>query len=497
VPAEPKRPAGLKRAGLFFLAFGSGFAILTIEIAGARLIAPAFGLSAVPWTAVIGVILAAIALGSHLGGRLADARSVPLSAVLVASAFTAALPVLGGGVPGVARAYLGFIPGAIASAIVLFAPAVLCLGAVVPYLVQADTETLGSVGRRAGDVSAAATAGSIAGSFMTGFVLLPAFPLPVLLGLTAVALLLMAALAGWILGGRVPAGLTVFGAIGLGVLGFAGTQLPPGVLHREQTLYAFVEVIESDWGDGSIVRELRQNGGSSSAEYVTTGDPAHSYAIASGLILEPVIERVESMLVLGGAALSLPAAMNRWRPDLVIDVVEIDPVVTQLAEEYFEWEPAAYPNLTVHHEDARLFLRRAEQSYDVIYLDVFDHLLTVPWTMVTVEALSEMADAMEPDGLFMANVLSPLDGAGLAFLERFQATLLEVFPHYVIYRAQPEWDVGTTQNLIVVATRDEDALPIADWEVAVTGPAGRPLTDDWAPVEYLQSKVFLEGLGWN
>jgi len=75
--------------------------------------------------------------------------------------------------------------------------------------------------------------------------------------------------------------------------------------------------------------------------------------------------------------------------------------------------------------------------------------------------------------------------------------LLEVFPHYVIYRAQPEWDVGTTQNLIVVATRDEDALPIADWEVAVTGPAGRPLTDDWAPVEYLQSKVFLEGLGWN
>ena len=57
------------RMGIFVLAFASGFAVLTIEIAGARLIAPVFGLSAVPWTAVIGVILTALAVGSHLGGR--------------------------------------------------------------------------------------------------------------------------------------------------------------------------------------------------------------------------------------------------------------------------------------------------------------------------------------------------------------------------------------------------------------------------------------------
>ena len=74
-----------RRAGLFLLAFRSGFAVLTIEIAGARVIAPVFGLSAVPWTAVIGVILAAIALGSHMGGRLADGGVFPLSGVLVVS----------------------------------------------------------------------------------------------------------------------------------------------------------------------------------------------------------------------------------------------------------------------------------------------------------------------------------------------------------------------------------------------------------------------------
>ena len=54
--AEAAHPHGARRAGLFFLAFASGFAVLTIEIAGARLIAPVFGLSVVPWTAVYAAV---------------------------------------------------------------------------------------------------------------------------------------------------------------------------------------------------------------------------------------------------------------------------------------------------------------------------------------------------------------------------------------------------------------------------------------------------------
>ena len=152
------RPRGARRAGLFFLAFASGFAVLAIEIAGARLMAPVYGMSAVPWTAVIGVILSGLALGSHLGGRLADGGRVPLPAVLMVAGLTGAIPLLGTDVPLLARDQLGVVFGAVATALILFAPSVVCLGAVVPYLVQADTESLASVGRRAGDVSAAATA---------------------------------------------------------------------------------------------------------------------------------------------------------------------------------------------------------------------------------------------------------------------------------------------------------------------------------------------------
>jgi predicted membrane-bound spermidine synthase len=497
VIAASRRPQGARRFGLFVLAFGSGFAVLTIEIAGARLIAPVFGFSAVPWTAVIGVILAALAVGSHLGGRLADQRRIPLSAVLVAAALTGALPVVGASIPWMAREFMGFIGGALTSALILFAPAVLCLGAVVPYLVKADTESLGNVGRRAGDVSAAATAGSIAGTFTTGFVLLPAFPLPVLLGLTAAGLLVMAGLSGWILGKRVSTVFIALGAIGLATLGVASAQRPADTLHQEQTLYASVRVTERDWGDGRLVRELWQNGASSSAEYVDTGNPAHWYVAASGLILEPVMDDVESMLVLGGAALSLPVAFSRWKPQVRIDVVEIDPVVTEMAAEYFAYGRAEYPNIHVLHEDARVYVRDGGELYDLIYLDVSDHLLTVPWTMVTVEAFRDMANRLKPDGLFVANVLSPLSGPGVGFLQRLRATAVEVFEEVQVYVTDSEVDPAAIQNLIMVASRDAFAVPRLDWPVAGPGAAGRPLRDAWAPVEYLQARIFLQGIRWN
>jgi spermidine synthase len=240
-----------------------------------------------------------------------------------------------------------------------------------------------------------------------------------------------------------------------------------------------------------------QNGGSSSAEYVDTRESAHEYVTASLALLEPVIDDVESMLVLGGAALTLPVVFQKRSPDMEISVVEIDPAVTELAERYFAYGESSHPNVRVHHEDGRVWLRRSAETFDIVYLDVFDHLLTVPWTMVTQEALSDMADRLGPDGLFVANVLSPLAGPGIGFLERFRATLDEVFAVERVYLTDVGLDPSVTQNLVVIASNAPEAMPPAALPETDVEPAGRPLTDAWAPVEYLQAKVFLRGLGWR
>ena len=97
----------------------------------------------------------------------------------------------------------------------------------------------------------------------------------------------------------------------------------------------------------------------------------------------------------------------------------------------------------------------------------------------------------------MANVLSPLGGPGTAFLERFRATLERVFPVSRVCLTDADADPGATQNLIVMAAFEDGALPPVDCSVSPVLAGGRAFTDAWAPVEYLQAQVFVQGLRWN
>ena len=66
-----------------------------------------------------------------------------------------------------------------------------------------------------------------------------------------------------------------------------------------------------------------------------------------------------------------------------------------------------------------------------------------------------------------------------------------------VYLTGPSIDLGATQNLVVVATVESGVLPPLPWMDAPVAAKGRPLTDGWAPVEYLQARVFVQGLRWR
>src|SRR3989304_5626186 len=64
--------AGRLNWALRFEVFVAGAVVMALEIMGSRLLAPVFGDSVFVWGSLIGVIMASLALGYYVGGRLAD-----------------------------------------------------------------------------------------------------------------------------------------------------------------------------------------------------------------------------------------------------------------------------------------------------------------------------------------------------------------------------------------------------------------------------------------
>ncbi|MFY9342831.1 MAG: fused MFS/spermidine synthase, partial [Planctomycetota bacterium] len=154
----------------------AGFGCMAAELTAVRLLAPHFGDSAYVWTNVIGVILAALAAGAWLGGRLA-ARADPAGwaarCLVAAGLLVASAPWVAGGlgswlVPAelpLDAAMPVLVRASFVATVLLFAPAMACLGAVSPLLVTSAVRGGGDVGRSVGAISAAGTIGSLLGTF--------------------------------------------------------------------------------------------------------------------------------------------------------------------------------------------------------------------------------------------------------------------------------------------------------------------------------------------
>src|SRR5476651_729312 len=67
---------------------------------------------------------------------------------------------------------------------------------------------------------------------------------------------------------------------------------------------------------------------------------------------------------LGGG--STPRAYQHYYTNVMVDMVEIDPVVVEVAKKYFNVEEAN--NFKIHINDGRVFLRQTPNIYDVILM---------------------------------------------------------------------------------------------------------------------------------
>ena len=508
---RPPAPLGILAAMRPFaagaLVFGTSAAVLVLEILAARLLAPYVGVTLETYTAIIGTILAAIALGTWLGGRLADRRDPRglLGPILILGGalslcvvpivrLIGSLP-LGGGPPAVlVLVFTGF-----------FAPAAV-LSAVPPTVIKLQLSDLAQTGRTVGRLSALGTAGAIFGTFATGFVLvatLPTTPIVAGVALTLIVLGAVIMLAVRRNGGGQPNRLSVAAVlvaiVPVGLLSvLVERTLNP--CERETAYYCVSVLPDLEPCVGGLTLHLDNMRHSC----VHPDDPQRlDFSYTS--MLSDVIAAVGpdgkplDVLHVGGGGFSMPRYIDSTNPGSTNLVLELDPTLVQIATDELGLQTSV--DLQVRVGDARLGIRDAvEDSYDLVIGDAFGGV-AVPWHLTTRQFVEEIDRVMRSDGMYAINVIDhpPM---GLARAEA--ATLSTVF-EFVAVLAPPDRLTGEVGgNLILCASHqpidvpailshnesrgDEDAILIVDPGSPFI--AGAPvLTDDFAPVDQLFSPL--------
>jgi spermidine synthase len=495
----------MKKYFLETIVFLGGAAVMVFELVGGRVLAPFVGTSIFVWSSLIGVILAALSAGYWWGGRQADkkpdykdfSRVIFLAAVLIALAGIFKLPILN---------YLQKITKdirleSVIATLILFAPASFFLAAISPYAARLRMDDIKQSGRTVGNLYAISTLGSILGTFLTGFVLFPYVGSTKIIFILAILMFLASLLAYfdnknfkhfcWI--------------IFLLVFIFYLTGWWEAIYRPAGQIY-----ISTQYNDVMIIKGI---------DHLTlrpilalSTDPK---SIQSAMYLDkdsgPVFRYLEffrlveyfkpdfkKTLMLGGAGYSFPKDYLKRYPGAAIDVVKIDPKMTEIASQYFKLEDN--PRLKIIHEDGRTYLNRSQEKYDAIFVDVFKSYL-IPFQMTTLEAAQKEYDLLAENGVVIINIISSIEGEKGKFLRAEYATYKQIFPQVYVF---PNFllSAGTMfQNLTFVALKNKEVPSFTSdnkelngyleylWkeEIKMDMPV---LTDDFAPVDKYLVKAF-------
>ncbi len=392
---------------LYLLVFVVGAASLGAEIAVARLMAPFFGASTIVWANTIGVVLVALSVGYWLGGRLGDRHPHPRglcllvlgAALLLAVVPFLAQPFFDVSVDALDSVSAGAFVGSLVAVLALVAVPVILLGACSPYAIRLAVPDVEHSGRIAGRLYAVSTAGSLLGTMLAALVLIP------FAGTQRTFLAFALALAA-----SAPAGLgwrfialpaALVGVIALPIGTVKGTDRGR-ILYEGESALQYIRVVEEPDGD----RVLQLNEGQADHSLYRPG----SYLTGGywdGMLTLPFTglrDPPRRVAILGNAAGTMARAYGHFFPGAEVDGVEVDPKLEEIGDRYFDM--ASNPNLTVHSEDARPWLRRSAGGYDVIVVDAYRQPY-IPFYLTTREFFDLVRDRLAPGGAVVVNVGHP------------------------------------------------------------------------------------------
>ena len=484
---------------------------MVLELVAGRIIAPYVGVSLYTWTSIIGIVLAGISLGNYLGGKLADrAASLRNLGLIFFAGGVTSLAILSVNVTALA------LPGSwpiIAQILVLitilfFIPATI-LGMTSPMVVKLAVQDLAQTGSIVGQIYAFGTAGSIAGTFATGFFLISTFGTFNIVWGVAIIIISLGLL--FMFSGRlIP--LLIFAPLALGGY-FTAQQFPETTsICMEETNYFCIRISPQEEDDGTVVQKLILDRLVHS--YNSLDDPLRltygyekQYAELTAFVDSKNPDEPVSALFIGGGGYTFPRYMRNQFPDSVVTVIEIDPAVTEVAHDHL----GVPRDLGIEsvNEDARQFLiGEPTRQYDLIFGDAFNDF-SVPYHLTTDTFNQLIKNWLAEDGIYTVNLV---DGREARFVRAYVHTLQQTFDYVYLVPTIRDWRGSPRSTSVVTASnRPVDLNQVAAFNLF--GEAGIisrnlmsdqelnaflnegdlvVLTDQFAPVEQMLAPTFRE-----
>ncbi|MCX6737873.1 MAG: fused MFS/spermidine synthase [Candidatus Parcubacteria bacterium] len=500
-----------KRNFLLLVVFITGAAVLVVEVVATRILAPYFGNTIFSVSSILGVILAALSVGYYIGGILADKYpslkwffgiilASGLSIFVLQLLIMFILPIL--------SRNLSIIYGPLISSIVLFFIPSFLLGTLSPFAIKLQ-ETLSpnvGIGTISGKIFFWSTFGSIFGSLFSGFVLIPSFGLWQIMVGTGLILVFISIFALIVLNAekRVILGIAflVFVAF-LTITIYQSFYVDQGVVYARDGVYGkniIMDVVYKNRPARFFMQDRSLWGG----KFLDSEEHAFEYSKYYFLYKITGVE-VKRALVIGGGIYTIPKSIAEELPNTIVDVVEIEPSLIDLARDFFELKD--YSNLNNFIQDGRRFLSDSKNKYDLIYGDAYSSLYSIPSHLTTREFFKVVRDKLDDKGIFIANIIGSLNPDSPSLLFSEMKTFRNVFPNSYFF-AVDSTENFEAQNIIFVGYKSDNKIDFSDEEIGsklsplivdldkkmidtekIDFSRYAELTDNFCPVDYLTAQT--------
>lgn len=444
----------MKKYLLEITTFIAGATGMIIELVASRILSPYLGNSNLIWTCIIGMMLAFMSLGYFIGGKLSDKhpkRNLLSLFLLNSATFISLIPMIEiYAIEPISKINFSLPLLAIICSTITFGIPSMFLATASPFAVKLKDKDLEEIGGVSGRMSALSTIGSIVGTFLAGFVLIPKLGVKNIILLVVIVLVILSYLIYEDKDIKYTL-KTIATLVILVSLVLVGKKM---FLQKHEDM-----ILDTDSEYSRIwIKKFTNNSGK---EYNTLEVDMGYESIASGEknltadylkyydLFNYYQENTEKVLMIGGAAYTYPSYFLEQYKDKKIDVVEIDSKMTELAEKYFDLN-TQNKNLNIYHEDGRRYINTTQNKYDCILIDAFKGL-NVPFQLTTEEALIQAKRNLNENGIVITNIISALDGKNANFIKYEYATYKKVFKDVKIFKVQNGmFNDDELQNLILV-----------------------------------------------